>query len=58
MSAVRHRRRFSGATIAVARCVALAGFWFACVALIHGAAWLAGKLEGKVPGVHAPVMRK
>ena len=58
MSTVHHRRRFSRTTVTVARFVALAGFWFSCVAAVHGAVWLAGKLEGKIPGVHAPVLRK
>lgn len=58
MSTVHHRRRFSRTTIAVARCVALTAAWFSCVAAVHGAVWLSGKLEGKIPGVHAPVLRK
>lgn len=62
MSTVHHRRRLSGTPLAVARFVALSiaalGFWFAGLAVIDGIVWATAKLEGKVPGVHALVLRK
>lgn len=62
MSAVHHHRRLSGTPLAVARFVALSiaalGFWFGMIAVIHGICWATAKLEGKIPGVHALVLRK
>ena len=62
MSAVHHHRRFSRKTIEAARrgiiLLAALGVWFAGVAVIDGIVWATAKLEGKVPGVHALVLRK
>lgn len=62
MSTVHHRRRLSRKTIEAARrgiiVLAALGVWFAGLAVIDGIVWATAKLEGKVPGVHALVLRK
>jgi len=62
MSTVHHRRRLSRKTIEAARrgiiILAALGVWFGTIALIDGIVWATAKLEGKVPGVHALVLRK
>jgi hypothetical protein len=62
MSTVHHRRRLSRKTIEATRrgiiLLAALGVWFAGIAVIDGIVWATAKLEGKVPGVHALVLRK
>jgi hypothetical protein len=62
MSTVHHRRRLGGpARQGARRLVILAaalGVWFGTIAVIDGIVWATGKLEGKVPGVRALVLRK
>ena len=62
MSTVHHRRRLSPAARQGARRLfivfAALGVWFGGIAVIDGIVWATGKLEGKVPGVRALVLRK
>jgi hypothetical protein len=62
MSAVRHPGRIGGKTRRGARRILIVasalGFWLAGLKIIDGIVWASEKLEGRVPGVHALVLRK